>query len=398
MALIAWNPLNGDSSAAGGDAVDWTGNGYTLTFQPTGQGPTAVVNETPSPQLSGFYEWYLGSPLYAYSYLFDGVDDYFGVDNTNSLSPGHNAWNIGTKDFLISFWAKFSADQSAVIFQHTTRSIGIAEGWMIYYQNGSPDRIYMLGFTGNVQTVILQYDWSADTNWHFWVFRRVATACEIILDGVQVATSTSAYDFPLATSSALISDANPSITPQPYAGYLTDLRLYIDDVPDDYLVEAFYHWRDFKDPEEAPDPEEEDNFLLDSAALFVTTVPPDTSWVPFDDFTRVYEAAEEEAEDLYLDYPLLPGGRSKVPLLVPWNPDKAYPQISRLHEELVAQIMNSLITRFQLVRTLNPTLRVLDWDLGYVPANPQNWNTAPTKVGEALDMIAKALVALGHIP
>lgn len=83
-----------------------------------------------------------------------------------------------------------------------------------------------------------------------------------------------------------------------------------------------------------------------------------------------------------------PGIRVVIPLLVQFDPAASIR--SRRHQQLVTQILNSLILQGQLIET-SPTV----WALGFVPGDIQDWSsTLPDTVSEALDRLAALLASL----
>jgi hypothetical protein len=87
-----------------------------------------------------------------------------------------------------------------------------------------------------------------------------------------------------------------------------------------------------------------------------------------------------------------PPGQPAKPAPVGFDP--MAPDRTRRHQQVVREILNSLIFQNELVNT-----KALTWDLGYTPSVIANWGyVPPVTVAEALDRIAAALVALGKIP
>lgn len=89
---------------------------------------------------------------------------------------------------------------------------------------------------------------------------------------------------------------------------------------------------------------------------------------------------------------LRPPDPVKVPALVGYDPKGSVR--SRGHEEMVANILNSLIIRKELVSVVGqPARRV--WTLGYTPNVLGDWDSPPpTTLADAIDRLAAALEAL----
>ena len=81
-----------------------------------------------------------------------------------------------------------------------------------------------------------------------------------------------------------------------------------------------------------------------------------------------------------------------VPILVQW--DSLAPVRSRRHQQLVSQILNSLIMGGELIET-----DVHEWQLGFVAEDPQDWSLAkPETVAGAIDRLAAKVASLGILP
>lgn len=93
------------------------------------------------------------------------------------------------------------------------------------------------------------------------------------------------------------------------------------------------------------------------------------------------------------NYPagLFPGFRSRSKNFIPWN--HAAEVATRKHEQLVSELLNSLILGNRIVQTAATT-----FDFGYQTTGSSWAGAAPTTVAAALDRIAAALVTLGIYP
>ena len=83
--------------------------------------------------------------------------------------------------------------------------------------------------------------------------------------------------------------------------------------------------------------------------------------------------------------------------LVPWDHTQEKP-VRRRHEQLVAQILNTLITSGDIDH--DPGVPQAPWRLSYDPAVSTNWSSGPlpATIREAIDRIVAVLAALGHAP
>ena len=193
------------------------------------------------------------------------------LDGTNDLATLANTANVSafqlTGDFTIAFWHKSSSNQSSPIFQHCSRGAGNDVGWMCYWHTATA-KMYFLVWTF-AQNTIIGVNWTHDTSWNHWVFRRSGTTFEIFLNGVSQGTATSAIAIPLAGIHAEVSDDgdNGNVAAQPTAGKMSDVRLTMTALTNDQVHNLYW----FNDP----DPAGTINFSFTPTAVPLTNAAGD---------------------------------------------------------------------------------------------------------------------------
>ncbi len=163
------------------------------------------------------------------AYLFDGVDDYIEVINSN-------AFNFDTDEFAISLWIKplDSTQSFQMIFQKGNSGGTIPQYWLRLNDVLGNSEMRALWGDGNPPPVTIDYNNASllyDGEWHHVVFQRTAQRNELYIDCILVGTNDDINRNVSSPGSLFIGAQHPNPPTSPgvnnfYNGLIDDIAFY----------------------------------------------------------------------------------------------------------------------------------------------------------------------------
>jgi len=202
-AQVAYYPFNGSAD----DVV----NGYNGTVN----GATPALDRDGNPNSA---------------YLFDGVDDYIEVINSNGF-------NFGTDEFAVSFWMKplNPAQDFQMIFQKGNSGGTLPQYWLRINDLIGGTALRALWGDGTPPPAVIDYDDSSllfDGQWHHVIFQRTNERNELYIDCVLVGANNDINRDISSPGSLFIGAQHPDIPNSGgavfshYNGFIDDMAFY----------------------------------------------------------------------------------------------------------------------------------------------------------------------------